>query len=69
LFLFKTRFLYVAHWNYLCRPGWPLACRDPPASASWVLRLKAHPTMPSLNLLMWNYTWGLCLPFTSRYLT
>ena len=28
-------------WNLLWRPGWPQTQRDPPASASWVLELKA----------------------------
>ena len=45
---FETGFLCVAlavlSWNSLCRPGW-LELRDPPASASQVLGLKACTTM------------------------
>jgi hypothetical protein len=47
--VFKTGFLCAAlavlSWNSLCRPG--LELRNPPASASQVLGLKAFATTPS----------------------
>lgn len=35
-------------WNSLYRPGWAQSHRGPPASASLVLGLEAHTTMPAL---------------------
>lgn len=32
----------------ICRPGWPLTRRDPPAFAFWVLRLKVCATTQSV---------------------
>jgi hypothetical protein len=49
--------------SLLCKPGWPWTQRDPPASASWGLRLKAGTTVATtttwLFLNMIKYGWNL----------
>ena len=43
-------------WNSLCRSGWPRTLRDPPASASQVLGLKACTIIPRKSTLSYCFT-------------
>ena len=53
-------------WNSLSRPGWPHTHRDPPASASWVLGLKAYIT--TVQLLLFALVRRICLRLKWRVL-
>jgi hypothetical protein len=41
-------------WNSLYRPDWPRTQRNLPTPASWVLRLKAWPSLPGKIIIL---TW------------
>ena len=69
--LFHDGFNFILDMVSLCRPGWPLTHRGPPASASSVLRLKPCPMLYLLAclflfLLVWSFYllllfWGVIL--------
>jgi hypothetical protein len=57
-------FFFLVLWLVLVleRPSWPRTHRDPPASALWVLALKACTTVPSPCIL----SGAFLLPFSTR---